>query len=151
MHQMPSTHERNTHQRSARTLSFLAPIIAVAAALALPAGAGAISGGSQVVVIPKIVKVACAKDCVGKKTNRKARGGSVIRIKGDDLDSAQKVIFLGSAGKADDTVAELSNAKMTTATVTVPPDSSSGPIVAVTASGTKSRPAASSRSCPSRP
>jgi murein DD-endopeptidase MepM/ murein hydrolase activator NlpD len=122
--------------RSARTLITFAVI---AAALALPASASAISGGSQVIVIPKIVKVACATNCVGKKTNRKARGGSLIRIKGDDLDSAQKVVFLGSAGKADDTVASLASAKMTTATVRVPPDSSTGPIIAVTASGTKSK------------
>lgn len=117
----------------------LATLVFLVVAAGLADGAIAASGGTGVELRPKITKIACAKKCSGKKRGRVARGGSTIRINGDDLNIASKVIFLGSPGSADDTVATVNTANRKRALVKVPADSASGRIVAVTANGIKSK------------
>ncbi|MGH2906161.1 MAG: M23 family metallopeptidase [Solirubrobacterales bacterium] len=106
-----------------------------ALALAVPA-AQAGSGGSVVVITPKIKQVVCARACAKK---RGIQAGSVIRLKGEDLDVVKTVSFLGSQGKADDTSAAVITAKSKMATVRVPADSGTGSIVAITVSKVSSR------------
>jgi murein DD-endopeptidase MepM/ murein hydrolase activator NlpD len=110
--------------------------LTLAVAIALPATATAASGGSLVMIVPKIKQVVCARSC-GKK--HAIRAGSVIRLSGEDLEAVKKVIFLGSRGKTDDVVAPVINAKTKVATVRVPADTASGSLVAVTSTGARSR------------
>lgn len=135
---------------SSRKTALLSPIVIATIAcalagtalvgLALAESAHAASGGTSFQVRPVIKKVVCIKDCAGKKRARVARGGSTIRIVGDDLKSASKVIFLGSRGSADDTSAEFISLGQRVAKVKIPADSASGRIVAVTSNGTQSKP-----------
>lgn len=108
--------------------------------LALSESANAASGGTSFQVRPVIKKVVCVQACTGKKGARVARGGSTIRIVGDDLKSASKVIFLGSRGTDDDTSAGFISVGQRVAKVKIPSDSASGRIVAVTSNGTQSKP-----------
>ncbi len=130
-------------QTSYRLHRGIAAALATAFCIAIVVGqtgtASAASGGAGVELRPKITKVICAKKCAGKKRNRVARGGSTIRIKGDDLNIASKVIFLGGPGSRDDTVARVRTGNRKRALVKVPADSASGRIVAVTANGIKSK------------
>jgi hypothetical protein len=123
--------------RFARPRLFAIPLAALLAlAIALPTLASASSGGSKVMIVPKIKQVVCARSCAGK---RSIRAGSVIRLKGEDLEAVKQVIFLGSRGKADDSVADVISARSNSAAVRVPADTASGSLVAVTATGARSR------------
>ena len=126
-------------RRKSQTLSY-----AFAAALALAAfaapGANAASGGSSFVVVPKIKAVTCVKNCQGKGKAKRIRGGSTIRIQGSDLAAATKIVFIGARGSSDDTAATPLAASSKKLTVKVPADTSTGPIVAETKGGERSRP-----------
>lgn len=119
---------------------FLATILCMLTAIAFAGAAAAATGGTGFQVRPVIKKIACVKDCTGKKGARVARGGSTIRIVGDDLNAATKIVFLGSRGPADDATAGFIAVTKKVATVKIPGDSASGRIVAVTSSGTQSMP-----------
>jgi murein DD-endopeptidase MepM/ murein hydrolase activator NlpD len=125
-----------TYVKTNRLKNFALPM-AVAAALLAPASAQAASGGSVVIVTPVIKKIECARTCAKKKA---IQAGSLLRLKGEDLDVVKQVQFLGSQGKADDTIANVVTAKPNVATVRVPADTSTGAIVAISATGVKSRP-----------
>lgn len=132
---------------SRRTTSYLAAVAFAAifctlAALAIAGPANAASGGTGFQVRPVIKKVICVKNCTGKKGARVARGGSTIRIVGDDLKSAAKIVFLGSRGPGDDASAGFVAVTQKVAKVKIPGDSASGRIVAVTSNGTQSKPSA---------
>lgn len=130
---------------SGRKTALLAPIVIATfvcalACAALAESAHAASGGTSFQVRPVIKKIVCVKACTGKKGARVARGGSTIRIVGDDLKSASKVVFLGSRGPADDTSAGFISVGQRAAKVKIPADSVSGRIIAVTSNGTQSKP-----------
>lgn len=138
---MPIQYRISAKSRRGTTTTSIATIIsaiAVCAAVFAPV-AGAASGGTSFQVRPIIKKVACVKDCSGRKGDRVARGGSTIRIVGDDLKSATKFVFLGSNGKSDDTTTTALKATQRVATVKIPADSASGRMVALTANGQKSK------------
>lgn len=132
-------YSKTSYRPRTGTAVVLATLCCFAIALALGGSAYAASGGAGVELRPKITKITCAKNCAGKKRNRVARGGSTIRIKGDDLNIASKVIFLGGPGSRDDTVAKVKTSNRKRALVKVPTDSAPGRIVAVTANGIKSK------------
>jgi murein DD-endopeptidase MepM/ murein hydrolase activator NlpD len=69
--------------------------------LAMPAAGLANPGGAPASAPPKITSVACKSECSGVAY---ARTGSVLQIKGTDLDTAETVTFLGSAKKRGDEV-----------------------------------------------
>lgn len=118
----------------------IATIICALVAVGFAESAHAASGGTSFQVRPVIKKVVCVQACTGKKGARVARGGSTIRIVGDDLKSATKVVFLGSRGADDDTSAGFISVGQRVAKVKIPADSASGRIVAVTSNGMQSKP-----------
>lgn len=138
---MPIQNRISAKSRRGTTTASIATIVTALAVLTavFAAPAGAASGGTSFQVRPIIKKVVCVKDCTGRKGDRVARGGSTIRIVGDDLKSATKFVFLGSNGSSDDTTTTALKATQRVATVKIPADSASGRIVALTANGQKSK------------
>lgn len=117
-------------------------MVATAAAVCasfFAAPAGAASGGTNFQVRPVVKNVVCVSACSGRKGDRVARGGSTIRIVGESLKAASKFVFLGSSGKSDDATATAIKATQRIVTVKVPADAASGRLVALTASGLKSK------------
>lgn len=110
--------------------------------LALSAGASsaAASGGSNFVVVPTVKTVACVKNCQGKGAAKRIRGGSTIRIKGLNLNATTRIVFAGARGPSDDTAATPISASSAKLTVKVPTDTSTGPLLAETKTGARSRP-----------
>jgi murein DD-endopeptidase MepM/ murein hydrolase activator NlpD len=72
------------------------------ALLIAPAAAGAGNGGTggtQFVPQPIVKSVRCVSSCAPK---RRARAGSLLKIKGSRLGAVRRVVFHGSRGTADD-------------------------------------------------
>ena len=107
-------------------------------ALALSPAAAAQSGGGAVFVAkPELTKVSCIRRCASHK---RARGGSTLRLEGRSLDAVVKVLFQGSSGHGDDTVAQVRPGSSTRLSVKVPIGAVSGPLAAVVSRATRSRP-----------
>ena len=96
--------------------------------------------------IPKLAVVACRSECGAHTRSASNNGGtrvhaeSVLRIKGRDMRTVQKVIFLGKRGSADDVFATPTRVSDRVVTVTVPATASTGRIAATTSDGWSSKP-----------
>jgi murein DD-endopeptidase MepM/ murein hydrolase activator NlpD len=103
------------------------------AVLALPSAASAAtSGGSSAVPVPKVKRVTCRTECAGV---RAARPGSVIRVRGRDLDATDTVILLGASGDTDDVELEVSQPRRSRFDVKVPRSARTGPVTVVNLDG----------------
>jgi len=111
-------------------LMALAP--AASATGAPPSGGG---GGAQYVATPKIAKVKCVRRCASKK---RARAGSVLRLRGRDLAEVEMVTFRGSYGKSDDVTAGAVGSSASAVRTRVPMGAVTGPISVATADGVES-------------
>ena len=129
----------------------LAAIVSATALLALPAtsaGAGAATpptGGASPGVIPEVRSVDCARNCAGhgdvSSSNRAVRvhAGTALRIRGNRLQTVQKVVFPGRSGSADDVLVSPKRVSRTSVVVTVPRTASSGAVLVMTSDGSSSR------------
>jgi len=116
--------------------------------LAAPAiGAeGSATGGARPGVIPELSGVACAQGCSAHTPVRSARNtvrahtGTVLRLKGNRLQTVQKVVFLGRPGTADDVLVSPARVGRSSVLVTVPATASSGRVLVTTADGSSSTP-----------
>lgn len=119
----------------------LACALVATAALASPSlaadGAAGQNGGSYMVITPKIDTVTCRRSCARK---RGIQAGSLVRITGKNLSAVSQIIFLGTNGDDDDTATAVIKAGTKTLAVRVPPDTSTGPLVAVGANDARSKP-----------
>jgi murein DD-endopeptidase MepM/ murein hydrolase activator NlpD len=114
--------------------------LAICAGALAPGAAAQTSGGGGVYVAqPKVAKVSCASRCASKK---RAQGGSVLKITGTGLASADEVVFHGSYGKRDDVSAPVRPGSDTLLRVRVPGAAITGPLSVTTAQGATSRPSA---------
>ena len=130
----------------------LAAILSATALLSLPAtsaGAGAAApptGGAIPGVIPEVRSVDCARNCDGhgdvSSSSRAVRvhAGTVLRIRGNRLQTVQKVVFPGRSGSADDVIVSPKRVSRTSVVVTVPRTASSGAVLVMTSDGSSSRP-----------
>jgi hypothetical protein len=123
------------------------PRIAVAATtayvglcLAVPAGATADPGGAPASPAPKLTSVACKTDCSGVAY---ARTGSVLVLKGRDLDTAETITFLGSPRPGDEVSVEPERVSAKSVTVRVPRKAPKrGPLSVTNGDGAVSKPSA---------
>ena len=96
--------------------------------------------------IPKLGAVACRSECgahtrsASSNSRVRIHAKSVLRIKGRDMRTVQKVVFLGGRGSGDDVFATPNRVSDRVLTVTVPATASSGRIVATTSDGWSSKP-----------
>ena len=122
---------------------------ALAGATAAPAqetSATATGGARGPSAIPKLATMACSSAC-GSHTRSAARNSSlrvhakaVLRIKGRDMHTVQKVVFLGGRGSRDDVLVSPGRVSGRVLTVSVPAAASSGRVVAITSDGWSSKP-----------
>lgn len=110
--------------------------VAVAAPMALsPAVAGA-TGGTYASDPASIRSVSCTSACAGLDT---ARPGSTVRVRGRDMASVRRVVFLGGRGPRDDTAARIRARRAGSVDVLVPARAISGRLRAINADGARSR------------
>lgn len=107
------------------------------AGLGAAAPAVATPGGTPASMPPKVTTVECRTACAGVAY---ARTGSVLVLKGRDLDTAEKVTFLGSRGLKDDVVVKPERTAPRQLTVRVPRRAASGPLSVVNGDGATSSP-----------
>jgi murein DD-endopeptidase MepM/ murein hydrolase activator NlpD len=123
-----------------------------ACALALSPGAAAQSGGggggAVYLAKPEVTKVICIRRCASRK---RAQGGSTLQLRGSALSGVVRVIFSGSQGRSDDTVASVSSARPTRLAVKVPIGAVTGPIVAVVSRSVRSVPTKTTAILPAPP
>ena len=122
-----------------------------ACALALSPGAAAQSGGGGGAVYlakPELTKVSCIRRCASRK---RAQGGSTLRLRGSGLSGVVRVIFNGSRGRSDDTVALVASAQPTRLVAKVPIGAVTGPIVAVVSRSVRSLPTPTTAILPAPP
>ena len=86
---------------------------------------------------PEVTKVSCIRRCASRK---RAQGGSTLRVSGTSLDGVVRLIFSGSRGRSDDTVASVRSGGSTRMTVKVPIGAVSGPLVAFVSRSVRSLP-----------
>ncbi|MDQ3935762.1 MAG: M23 family metallopeptidase [Actinomycetota bacterium] len=136
--------------RKALTLGALATcsaLVGAAPAAGEESHAGSPTGGARgPSAIPKLASVACRREC-GSHTRSASSGGrpvvharSVLTIKGRDMQTVQKVVFLGGRGSRDDVLVSPGRVTSRLVTVTVPASASSGRVVALTSDGWSSKP-----------
>jgi murein DD-endopeptidase MepM/ murein hydrolase activator NlpD len=105
----------------------------LAGLFALPSAASATtSGGSSAIPVPKVKRVSCRTECAGL---RAARAGSIIRVRGRDLDAADTVILLGERGDADDVELEVAEPRRRWFDVKVPRTARTGRVTVVNLDG----------------
>lgn len=99
----------------------------VLAAVLLPAvpavAATQTTGGMQAAERPAITKVKCVATATRACTN-----GDLVRVRGEGLAAADRVVFLGARGRADNRHARPRSKKPHAVTVRVPAGARSGPI-----------------------
>lgn len=127
----------------------LAAIVALAlpAAAAAQAGGGIDSsgGGSSYSDPPSISSIQCSAKCVGTQAQGSGSslgirtGGSVV-IKGQNLDMAKKVVFLGGSRSGDDQAAAPRTKTAHRIEATVPEGALSGKVGLMDTAGRKSKP-----------
>ncbi|MBI4897375.1 MAG: M23 family metallopeptidase [Actinobacteria bacterium] len=117
----------------------IATLIAFAAPASAADGAAGQNGATYMVITPKIAKIECRRACARK---RSIRAGSLLRVTGENLSAVGQVVFLGSTGDADDTIATVIKTGGKSLLLHVPPDASTGPLVAIGANGARSKPSA---------
>jgi len=118
--------------------ALLGLLVAPSAALA-----GSASGGTTFTLTPAISGVDCATKCDATTTTRGAavvvRPGGALNVRGSYLDHVQRVLFLGSAQRADDTSAIVTAASSRLAVVAVPKRAQTGRIRVVNDNGIRSK------------
>jgi murein DD-endopeptidase MepM/ murein hydrolase activator NlpD len=110
--------------------------LALALSPAAVAQVGGEGGGAVFVAKPELTKVSCVQRCASHK---RARAGSTLRLTGHSLDAVVKVLFQGSYGRGDDTVASVRRGSSSRLHVKVPIGAVSGPLAAVVSRSTRSR------------
>ncbi|MFY9487299.1 MAG: peptidoglycan DD-metalloendopeptidase family protein [Solirubrobacterales bacterium] len=128
---------RNSRLRTSAIFTAFAIALSLTVVISSSSPARAEStGGSNVEILPKITEIVCTRACAHKKS---FQAGSTLRISGENLDVAKQIVFLGSRGPDDDVVASVASAKTRKAKVVIPAGAVSGPIIAATAAGDRSR------------
>ena len=94
-------------------------------------------GGGVFVAKPKVAKVSCVRKCASHK---RAQGGSMIKITGEGLASADEVVFHGSFGEGDDLAVPVSSGSDSRTRALVPMGAVTGPLTVGTAAGGESKP-----------
>ena len=121
-------------------------LFALAGTSAAAGTASAPTGGARPGVIPEVRSVDCARNCEGhpgvQSSSRavRAHAGTVLRIKGQRLQTVQKVVFVGRAGTADDVRVNPRSVARASVLVVVPGTASSGAVLVTTRDGSSSRP-----------
>jgi murein DD-endopeptidase MepM/ murein hydrolase activator NlpD len=105
--------------------------------LAIPAAAGAASGGTQWVATPQVKKVKCMKECASK---RRPAPYSMLRISGSSLSGVTHVVFEGVPGKGDDAKVAVKPASDRAVRVRVPQQARTGPLRLWAGPNVRSRP-----------
>ena len=104
--------------------------------VAAPAGASAQTsgsgGGSVYVATPRVSKVTCLRRCASE---RRARGGSVLKIVGTELAGVNQLTYYGSYGSGDDVTMKVRAGSNTRVQARVPLGAVTGPISLSTAAG----------------
>jgi murein DD-endopeptidase MepM/ murein hydrolase activator NlpD len=115
----------------------------IAAALVLglaaaPTAAAASTGGIVAGSPARITGVSCVKSCV---SSDEAQAGSIVRVRGRNLQDTARVVFLGRTGGSDDVSAGVRrrDAKSTTVDVRVPSTARSGPVLLLDRDGSASQ------------
>ena len=107
-----------------RSLMFCCCVAAMGAGvLARPAGAGEPTGGASAGAAPKVTKLECVNGDAGKCPQ-----GELLRIRGEDLQQAKSVVFLGGRGHQDDMVAKTDKRSPHRVLVRVPINAATGPV-----------------------
>jgi murein DD-endopeptidase MepM/ murein hydrolase activator NlpD len=106
-------------------------------AFAPGAAAQTTGGGGMYVAQPKVAKVSCVSRCASK---RRAQGGSMLKIRGSGLGSAQELVFHGSYGSRDDLTVPARPRGDTVLRARVPGGAVTGPVSVSTSQGASSRP-----------
>jgi murein DD-endopeptidase MepM/ murein hydrolase activator NlpD len=110
--------------------------LALAALIAAPAGAAG-PGGAYSSPVPAVAGVECRTDCAGIAV---ARPGSVVVVRGRNLDTVDSVAFLGGRGAVDDVAVEPERVSTRRLTVRVPRGAATGPVAVRSADGAPSNP-----------
>jgi murein DD-endopeptidase MepM/ murein hydrolase activator NlpD len=105
---------------------------------AIPATAVGSTGGIVAGSPARITGVSCVKSCVSAD---EAQAGSIVRLRGRELQNTGRVVFLGRTGGADDVSAGVRrrDAKPAYVDVKVPAAARSGPVLALERDGSTSR------------
>jgi murein DD-endopeptidase MepM/ murein hydrolase activator NlpD len=101
------------------------------------AGAQSSGGGTLYVATPKVNTVTCLRKCA---PNKRARGGSMLKIVGKSLASVNGVTYLGSYGSGDDVTVQVRAGSDRRINARVPIGAVTGPISLSTAAGGHSPP-----------
>ena len=86
---------------------------------------------------PKVSKVTCLRKCASQ---RRARGGSVVKVVGTELAGVNQLTYLGSQGSGDDLTVKVRAGSNTRINARVPIGAVTGPISLATAAGARSVP-----------
>ena len=98
--------------------------VALLAATAAPAAAHrASAGGAAAPVPPKVKSVQC-----GTEPTSECPEGELLRLKGEYLQNAKRVVFMGAGGRADDRRAKPVARSLHRVVVRIPPAAPSGPV-----------------------
>ena len=112
--------------------------VAALAALLLPAGTAATTGGQGVPEDPRVRSVAClqtASPCPA--AGRLLRGGR-LAIRGTDLEATESVVFIGSRGRSDDVTVKPQAVAAERVEAIVPSRAKDGRLVVVSSLGERS-------------
>ena len=96
-------------------------------------------------MIPQVRTVDCARNCahsgVRSSSSRvRAHAGTVLKLTGRQLQTVQKVVFVGRAGTADDVMVTPKRTGRSSVVVVVPATASSGAVLVTTRDGLSSKP-----------
>jgi murein DD-endopeptidase MepM/ murein hydrolase activator NlpD len=105
--------------------------------LALPGLASASAGGAPASAPPKVSSVACRTECSGVAVGRP---GSLLLLRGKEMDTSETVTFLGAARPGDEVSVEPERVSRTSITVRVPRGAGSGPLTVTNGDGAVSKP-----------
>ncbi len=104
---------------------------------------GTATGGTTFTLTPAISGIDCMTQCNATTTTRGAavvvRPGATVHVRGSNLDHVQRVLFLGSSQRADDTNAVVTTTSASMAEVTVPKRAQTGRVRVVNDNGIRSR------------
>jgi murein DD-endopeptidase MepM/ murein hydrolase activator NlpD len=97
---------------------------------AVPATAAGSTGGIVAGSPARVTSVSCVKSCVSAD---EAQAGSIVRVRGRELQNTGRVVFLGRTGSGDDASAGVRrrDAKPAYVDVRVPAAARSGPVLAL--------------------
>jgi hypothetical protein len=113
------------------------PIAYVVLCLAVPSLATANPGGAPASAPPKVSSVSCRTECAGVSY---ARTGSVLLLRGREMDTSETVTFVGTRAPGDEIAVEPERVSAKTLTVRVPRGAVSGPLTVTNGDGAVSLP-----------